>query len=136
MPSNALKNVIVFPTHTGDTLDEAGPTDRKCAGCPECRLAREKYEEVCQLFAWGEAAASHFARLTRRQREIMELVVAGHHNKIIAADLGISQRTVENHRAEIMRKSGVKSVPELAQLAFAAAWCGIAESRLRPLRLS
>lgn len=42
--------------------------------------------------------------LTTRQRQIMELVITGHPSKNIAADLGISQRTVENHRASIMKK--------------------------------
>jgi len=56
-----------------------------------------------------------------RQREIMHLVLAGHPSKNIAADLGISQRTVENHRAAIMQKTGAKSLPALARLALAAA---------------
>ena len=43
--------------------------------------------------------------LTTRQRQIMELVVGGQPSKNIAADLGISRRTVENHRASIMRKN-------------------------------
>jgi two-component system CheB/CheR fusion protein len=51
----------------------------------------------------------------------MEMVLAGHPSKNIAADLGISQRTVENHRAQIMRKTSVKSLPALARLALAAA---------------
>jgi two-component system CheB/CheR fusion protein len=51
----------------------------------------------------------------------MELVLAGHPSKNISADLGISQRTVENHRASIMEKTGSKSLPALARLAFAAA---------------
>jgi two-component system CheB/CheR fusion protein len=51
----------------------------------------------------------------------MELVLAGQPSKNIAVDLGISQRTVENHRASIMRKSGSKSLPALARLALAAA---------------
>jgi len=42
-------------------------------------------------------------------------------SKNIAADLGISQRTVENHRASIMTKTGTKSLPALARLALAAA---------------
>ena len=66
-------------------------------------------------------AAAHVAQLTTRQRQIMDLVLAGHPSKNIAADLGISQRTVENHRAAIMTKTGTKSLPALARLALAAA---------------
>jgi signal transduction histidine kinase/DNA-binding CsgD family transcriptional regulator len=66
-------------------------------------------------------AADHLASLTRRQHQIMEMVLAGHPSKNIAADLGISQRTVENHRASIMKKTGSRSLPALARLAFAAA---------------
>jgi two-component system CheB/CheR fusion protein len=50
----------------------------------------------------------------------MDLVLAGHPSKNIAADLGISQRTVENHRAAIMTKTRMKSLPALARLALAA----------------
>ena len=67
------------------------------------------------------AAAEHLVGLTGRQRQIMDLVLAGHPSKNIAADLGISQRTVENHRAAIMKKTGARSLPELARLAVAAA---------------
>lgn len=63
-----------------------------------------------------ETAARSLADLTARQRQVMDLVLAGHPSKNIAADLAISQRTVENHRAAIMRKAGVKSLPELARL--------------------
>ena len=51
----------------------------------------------------------------------MERVLAGQPSKNIAADLGISQRTVENHRASIMKRTGSKSLPALARLALAAA---------------
>lgn len=74
-----------------------------------------------KLIAWRTAAASQMAELTQRQRQIMDLVLAGHPSKNIAADLGISQRTVENHRAAIMTRTGAKSLPELARLAVAAA---------------
>jgi len=66
-------------------------------------------------------AAGHLAGLTRRQHQILEMVLAGQPSKNIAADLGISQRTVENHRASIMKKTGVRSLPALARLAFVAA---------------
>ena len=51
---------------------------------------------------------------------VMDLVLAGHPSKNIAADLGISQRTVENHRASIMKKTGSKSIPALIRTALAA----------------
>ena len=68
-----------------------------------------------------DAALACVASLTGRQRQIMDLVLAGHPSKNIAADLGISQRTVDNHRAAIMRKTGSKSLPALIRLAIAAA---------------
>ena len=65
-------------------------------------------------------AAAHLDGLTTRQRQILSLVLAGHPSKNIAADLGISQRTVENHRAAIMRKTGSRNIPALIRLAVAA----------------
>ncbi len=70
--------------------------------------------------AWRDAAAAQVSGLTLRQREVMQMVLAGQPSKNIAADLGISQRTVENHRAAIMKKTGSKSVPALTRLALAA----------------
>ena len=54
--------------------------------------------------------------LTRREREVLGKVVEGETNKVIAANLGISVRTVELHRARGMRKLGVRSVAELVRL--------------------
>ena len=93
--------------------------------------ALEQSRDSSKLFAWRETAAKHLAGLTPRQRQIMELVIAGHPNKNIAADLGISQRTVENHRASIMKKTGSKSLPALTRLALAAAWNGADEPRVQ-----
>ncbi len=70
---------------------------------------------------WKRDAVLHLKSLTPRQKEIMDLVLAGHPSKNIAADLNISQRTVENHRASIMKKTGAKSLPALARLALGAA---------------
>lgn len=77
-----------------------------------------------KLLTWRTDAARAVHGLTTRQREVMALVIAGHPSKNIAADLGISQRTVENHRAAIMGRTGCKSLPALARLALAAAWTG------------
>jgi two-component system CheB/CheR fusion protein len=82
--------------------------------------ALEQSRDSDKSLAWREMAANHIAALTPRQRQIMDLVLAGHPSKNIAADLGISQRTVETHRASIMKKTGAKSLPALARLALAA----------------
>ena len=68
-----------------------------------------------------DASADLIASLTPRQHQIMDMVVAGQHNKNIAADLGISQRTVECHRALVMKKTASKSIPALTRLALFAA---------------
>jgi two-component system CheB/CheR fusion protein len=83
--------------------------------------ALERSRDSSKVMAWQADAAGHIAGLTPRQHQIMDLVLAGHPSKNIAADLGISQRTVENHRASIMRKTGATSLPALARLALAAA---------------
>ncbi|WP_443699462.1 response regulator [Pseudomonas sp.] len=67
-----------------------------------------------------KAAIDHISHLTARQRQIMAMVLDGHPSKNIAADLGISQRTVEKHRASIMSRTEAKSIPELARIALAA----------------
>ncbi len=54
--------------------------------------------------------------LTPREREVMDLVIEGKPNKIIAADLGISPKTVEIHRGRVMEKMQVESVAELVRL--------------------
>lgn len=63
-----------------------------------------------------EASRRLLARLTPREQEIMSHVVAGQHNRDIAAELGISPRTVEVHKARLMDKLGVGSVAELVRL--------------------
>jgi two-component system CheB/CheR fusion protein len=86
--------------------------------------ALEQARDSSKLSARQDDAARHVAGLTPRQHQIMELVLAGHPSKNIAADLKISQRTVENHRASIMKKTGTKSLPALARLALVAAGSG------------
>lgn len=57
-----------------------------------------------------------FNVLTPRECEVMEKVVKGCANKVIAMDLGVSQRTVELHRARVMQKMGVRSLAELVRM--------------------
>jgi two-component system response regulator FixJ len=58
--------------------------------------------------------------LTPREREVLELLVIGHPNKVIAHRLDISPRTVEIHRAHVMEKMKAKSLPELVRTAMQA----------------
>lgn len=90
--------------------------------------AFEQARDAGQISICRQNAAALLARLTPRQRQILSKVLAGHPSKNIAADLGISQRTVENHRAAIMSKTGAKSLPALARLAVAAGDEGDARS--------
>jgi two-component system response regulator DctR len=66
--------------------------------------------------AGADHRAARLAALSSREREVMELILAGKYNKVIADELGIAMRTVEVHRARIFEKMAVKSAVELAQL--------------------
>jgi two-component system, chemotaxis family, CheB/CheR fusion protein len=67
-----------------------------------------------------QAAGKLLAGLTVRQQQVMDQVIAGHANKEIAARLGISQRTVENHRAAVMARTKAGSLPDLIRLVMHA----------------
>jgi FixJ family two-component response regulator len=56
------------------------------------------------------------SRLTRREREVLDQIAAGKRNKVIAADLGISQSTVEAHRAKVMEKLEAHSLSEVMRM--------------------
>jgi two-component system, LuxR family, response regulator FixJ len=64
-----------------------------------------------------DEARAQLVSLTAREHQVMAYVVAGKLNKQIAAELGISAKTVENHRARVMEKMGVKGLAELVHLA-------------------
>lgn len=64
--------------------------------------------------------AERFGGLTAREREVMDLMVHGHPNKVIAQKLDISFRTVEVHRSRILAKMGAENVAELVRLVLSA----------------
>ena len=59
--------------------------------------------------------APAFSKLTARERDVMHYVALGKPNKLIAAELGVSQRTVEAHRAKVFQKLSVRNAVELAR---------------------
>ena len=68
----------------------------------------------------GEAISARLASLSERERQVLEGLIAGHPNKTIAYDLGISPRTVEVYRANLMTKMEASSLSELIRMAILA----------------
>ncbi len=64
------------------------------------------------------AIGEKLAALSNRERQVLEGLIAGNANKVIAYDLGISPRTVEIYRANVMTKMGAKSLSELVRMAL------------------
>lgn len=73
------------------------------------KMYREKQQENAQ-------AEAKFALLSPREVQVLQGIVAGKQNKVISAELNISLKTVEAHRASVMKKMCVKSVPELVKM--------------------
>lgn len=84
------------------------------------RSALQRDADARREAADRDRARMRCATLTQREREILQLLIAGNSNKDIGHQLGISHRTVELHRMHIMQKTGAQNVIELAAIARAA----------------
>jgi two-component system CheB/CheR fusion protein len=82
--------------------------------------ALELTRNSAALSSLREAATRRIADLTSRERQVVEMVVEGNPNKQVAYVLGISQRTVETHRATAMKKIGARTLSELIHLTIAS----------------
>ena len=84
------------------------------------RAALARMEDVRQHQAAADSASARIALLTPREQEVLVHLVDGRANKAIAYALGISPRTVEIHRANVMEKLGCRSLAEVVRTALAA----------------
>jgi len=79
-------------------------------------LALENGAKIRESELERQTVRQQVESLTPREREVMDKIIAGKSNKVIATDLGLSQRTVEVHRANVMEKLQVRSLADLVRL--------------------
>lgn len=118
---------VIFLTGHGDVPMAVGALKKGARDFVEKPFNdNDLVDRVIEALEWdaqrraAEAAAAdltaRLGQLTARERQVMDLVLAGKLNKVIADELGITMRTVEVHRAHVFEKMGVKTAVELAQL--------------------
>jgi FixJ family two-component response regulator len=119
---NGIEIPIVFSTGHGDIPTAVSAIK---GGAVDFIQKPFSYREVLSIIekafqrdAELRAAAARTADLTEREREVMRRVIEGKSNKLIAAELDISVKTVEYHRARLMEKTGASSVAELVVIAM------------------
>lgn len=121
---------IIFVTGHGDVPMAVGALQRGACDFIEkpfhnedllvrIRRALELEAELAARRRQDDAIVHRIGQLTQREREVMELVVAGKLNKQIADQLNISMKTVEAHRARVMEKMGVRTLAELVKVTMA-----------------
>ena len=115
--------------HQAPASDDGADRDTIAAAFEDLRACRQALAAITvrmeRALAESQSSAepqppagSRLGALTARQREILQLIVDGRSNKLIASDLGLSQRTVEAHRAAIMRRTGARSISALVRIAL------------------
>ncbi len=127
LASDALRLPMIFITGHGDipssvrAMKEGAVDfltkpfdDEELLGAIRRALARDA--EALKQWDGVRSVRERAARLTPREREVMDLVVTGMLNKQIAYDLGTSEKTIKVHRARVMEKMEAASVAELVRL--------------------
>jgi FixJ family two-component response regulator len=99
--------------------------DQELLDCVQQAMRRDSDQRLQQRRR--EELMTHYLTLTPRELDVLRLVVEGKANKAISADLGISLKTVETHRARVMEKMAAGSVSELVRMTL------IIESKGKPL---
>ena len=86
------------------------------------RAAEDRAKKLGRRSEEETQVAVRLAALSERERQVLEGLVAGHANKTIAYELGISPRTVEVYRANVMTKMQARSLSELIRMTLAVRW--------------
>ena len=84
------------------------------------RAALDRWEDKSREISERSSYVEKLEALSSRERDVLEGLIAGKANKVIAFDLGISPRTVEIYRANVMTRTGANSLPELVRMAMLA----------------
>ena len=104
---------VAFRANAIDFLEKPIDQNKLLAAIDEAVLVNSRGQREAGK---RESFRALMSNLTQREREVMDLVVAGRHNREIAALLGISARTVEVHKARMMAKLSVENVADLVRL--------------------
>ncbi|OGA12162.1 MAG: DNA-binding response regulator [Betaproteobacteria bacterium RIFCSPLOWO2_02_64_14] len=110
-----------FKSRALDFLEKPLDQSKLIAAIDEALLRSETFQQEAET---EHAFAALLATLTPREREVMEMIVAGRHNRDIADEMGISARTVEVHKARVMQKLKVDSIAQLVRLSLGVADAG------------
>lgn len=137
-PQRAQRVTLPVLCVTGSRRDAPRADTRAAGGGPPAELSDlvRQVLEAAAASKRAQAARGEIARrllaLTPRERQVMERVVQGASNKMIAYEFGVSPRTVEIHRAHLMEKTGAQSLSELVRMAFAVGAVGTPEDAADP----
>ena len=114
--ADVMLAVEAMKAGAADFIEKPFPDDKLLAAIHIAMTQHEKAQPASNVAQIRERLGS----LSPREREVLDGLLIGHPNKTIAYDLGLSPRTVEVHRANVMNKMGATSLSELVRMALAA----------------